>query len=365
MRTRFHVVIVCLSGSVLVGCNDYDHITDDGSAQLVRPDDQSKVTTTDRPEQKADACADYAGLTALLAEKTIACTGTIGPNSFAIDDQGQLKNNFDSCTAGDASARASNFESVTKLVRLQAFRSALPRFQECLVDRYTRWTELFKRTELKSCPAWKKLAVFGEGNAATSKQLGKMQLKFPYVPASPKNVRLPSPGAITQQSARLVPTDLQPSPDERFADIHVPSKSSILYEISYSQPEPNCDDPAVCAAQCAAFLPGFVVSAAGNQLVADPASWYRDRTTTTCSAVPSDDPWCPPNFVHQMSLYSTSSGPVPPGDLYGHPNRGNMGEHCDRWFPGVGNDPGFNYETDLGLECADDAQTICLSRCGD
>jgi len=55
---------------------------------------------------------------------------------------------------------------------------------------------------------------------------------------------------------------------------------------------------------------------------------------------------------------------VPPGDLYGHPNRGDMGEHCIRSISDNTGGPGFNYETDLVLECTDPAHTVCLSRCG-
>jgi len=290
-----------------------------------------------------DPCEGYFGLTALLAQATVSCTGTIGPDSFYVNDNQALENKFSSCKDGPE-----GLEKVKKLLQLQTFHKALPGFQQCLAGRYKLWEDLFARTKLgNNCPNWTATAVVGEGESGTSKQLGKMQPKFPYAP-----------------SAEKARANLKPGPDQRFVNIRVPAKSSIIYEIAYPQANSACDDPAVCAAQCAAFLPGFVVSAAGNQLVADPASWYRDRTTTTCSASPTNDPWCPPDFVHQMSLYSTSSGPVPPGDLYGHPNRGNKGEHCDRWLPGVAPSPGFDYETDLVLECADPAQTVCLSRCG-
>jgi hypothetical protein len=290
---------------------------------------------------QSDACADYSGLTALLAEATVGCTGTIGPESFEINQNGLLQNKFTTCTVGPDKE---NLERVTKILRLQSFHRALPRFQACLTDRYVRWSELFKRTNLKTCPTWTDPAVIGEGGKAASTQLSKMQPRLQYVPASEKDPQL------------------KPTPDERFVGIQAPSKSSILYKISYLQPEPACEDPAVCAAQCAAFLPGFVVSAAGNQLLADPASWYRDRSTLSCSTAGTDDPWCPP-YVHAMAITRTSAGStVPPGDLYGHPNRGDMGERCVRWLPPTETSPGVNYITDLMLECV--APGDCLSRCG-
>ncbi len=289
-----------------------------------------------------DACANYGGLTALLAEATIRCTGTIGPQSFTINGQGLLQNTFSACTSAP---EKENLEKVTKLLGLQSFRSALPKFQECLTDRYTRWSELFQRTNLKSCPVWTEPTVIGEGDRASNTQLSKMQPRLPYVPASDKDPHV------------------KPTPEDRFVDIQAPSKSSILYKISYPQPEPSCDDPAVCAAQCAAFLPGFVVSAAGNHC------WrirhLGSEIAPCCLARPpgTDDPWCPP-YVHAMAITRTSAGStVPPGDLYGHPNRGNMGERCVRWLPPTETTPGTTYITDLGLECV--APGDCLSRCGD
>ena len=289
---------------------------------------------------QTDICADYGGFTALLAEATIACTGTIGPESFEVQN-GLLRNRFTTCTSAPEKEK---LEKVTKLLRLQTFRKALPRFQECLTERYTRWSDLFQRTNLKTCPVWTDATVIGEGDKATSTQLSKMQPNLPYVPASERD------------------PVVKPTPEQLLVGIQAPAKSSILYKIAYPQPEPACDDPAVCAAQCAAFLPGFVVSAAGNQLLADPATWYRDRFTQTCATPGSDDPWCPP-YIHAMATTRTSAGStVPPGDLYGHPNRGDMGERCVRWLPPTETAPGANYVTDLVLECV--APGDCLSRCG-
>jgi len=140
----------------------------------------------------------------------------------------------------------------------------------------------------------------------------------------------------------------------------------MVYKISYPQDEPTCGDPAVCAAQCAAFLPGFVMSAGYGQVVADPASWFRDESgflACGSSPTPSSDPWCPP-YVHAMSVTRTSySSTVPPGDIYGHPSRGGVGEHCFRYVPDPNGGPGSNYETDLLPHCTS-GTTECLSKCG-
>ena len=291
-----------------------------------------------------DACAGYYGFTALLAEETIKCTGTIGPRSFVIDDQGLLKHNFTSCTSGVESERAANFENVTKIVGLQNVRSALPRFQECLTDRFTRWRELFARTKLQTCPVWSMAAVFGKADKVRNRQFAKMRPQLDYVPAGD-----------TRSSKRM--------PDQRFVNIKMPDKTSILYDISYPQEEKECLDPAACAAQCAAFLPGFVVSAGGTQVLADPASWFEPGSyaPNTCKdPANSPDPWCPPDFVHPMSVNNTSGGPIPPGDIFGHENRVGPGERCMRWVPTAGGG-GHDYITDFTSSCTN---SHCVALCG-
>ena len=294
-------------------------------------------------EQPGDECVGYSGLTVSLGEATIRCTGTIGPKSFVVDQKGLLSATFTTCTDDP---KNQSLERVTKLLQLQNFRAALPHYQECLTERFNRWSELFGRISLNSCPTWSEPTVIAADYRASLVQLSKMQPKLQYIPASEKNPRF------------------NPTGNEKFVDITVPAKTSIVYKISYPQGEPTCGDPAVCAAQCAAFLPGFVVSAGNGQVVADPASWFRDESGfLACSDASSTDPWCPP-YVHAMSVTRTSySSHVPPGDIYGHPNRGGVGEHCFRYAPDPGGGPGSNYETDLLLQCTS-GTTECLSKCG-
>ena len=182
------------------------------------------------------ACADYAALTAALAEETVRCTGTIGPDSFLIDDQGRLQNRFTACSVGPDELRGPNLESVSKLVRLQNFPAQLPRFQECLTDRYRRWSELFKRTKLQHCPNWKETAVFGESSLASAQQEGKMQPKLPYAPVYPKDAK-PTPQVQVSKGGRAgggspnllrPPPGLKPGQDQVYVDIRVPTKTSIL-----------------------------------------------------------------------------------------------------------------------------------------
>jgi hypothetical protein len=316
-------------------------------------------------------------LTAALAEATVNCTGTIGPDSFEVKN-GFLVNKF-TCTAEvDAAAKKNGcgqknynecpLERVTKLLDLQNFHTALPRFKECLTDRHDRWSKLFDRTKMVTCPTWKEPTVIGAVSKDGNHQRHLMLPNLKYVPA-PETDKAGSAVYVSPIRESRLPGPEARSDDQRFVDIRVPTKTSVLYNVFYPDGvKRNCADPAVCAAQCAAFLPGFVVSAGGSQVLADPASWYREDNygAKPCGQPGTEDPYCPQDeFVHQMSVNSTSDGiTVPPGDIYGHRNRANVGEHCDRWRPGTSASPGFDYETDLVLECTDLAQTNCLSRCG-
>ncbi|HEY0466309.1 MAG TPA: hypothetical protein VGC79_18995 [Polyangiaceae bacterium] len=315
-----------------------------------------------------DSCADYGALTALLAEATVSCTETIGPKSFVIKD-GYLRNTFTSCVpaankgCGPKDQRECPLERVNRLLGLQEF----PRFRGCLTDHYTRWSKVFQDTHLATCPKWGTPTVIAQGSLASSKQLSKMQPQLPYYGVTQDGKEPGTAVYITPVTKTYAPPGFKPSDADRlYAGIEAPSKSSILYNIAYEEADSTCDDPAVCAAQCAAFLPGFVVSAAGNQLLADPASWFRDDifSSPLCSSATKNNPYCLP-YVHQMSTTRTSpTSTAPPGDIYGYGNRGNNGERCLRWVPGTAGADGGNYQTDLVLECTDSAQTHCLSRCG-
>ena len=325
------------------------------------------------------ACADYGALTAALAQATVDCTGTIGPDSFEVKD-GFLQNKFQACTipppykCGPDTGRDCPLDEVKRIVDLQRFRTALPQFQQCLTDRHRRWSDLFKRAQIEKCPSWKTPVAVGVGSKNSRLQRGRMRLKLSYA-AVPNAAGRKSPVVFYGEVPKsAVPAEAKRTEDQQYVDLRVPTKSSVSYTIFFPDgsfpneeaAQKNCLDPAICAAQCAAFLPGFVVSAGGDQLIADPASWYRDDVFgMDCGNSSTDNPYCPPDFVHPMSVNSTSDGlTVPPGDLYGNRRRANEGEHCLRYAPGPAGQPGFDYETDLVLECTTPSQTTCLSRCG-
>ena len=294
-----------------------------------------------------NACANYGGFTVALAEATVNCTETIGPQSFSVDEKGRLQKTFSHCTGGTAEQQTTNLKAIDALLALQDDNVGQPQLQECLAKRYVRWSKLFVRTGLETCPVWRERKVLAEGNRNTMLQLAKTQPRFQY---------------ISSKAGDPDPKDLKPSTEEEgYVALQVPAKSTVVYTISYPEKPKACEDVAVCAAQCAAFLPGFVVSAAGDQLVADPSSWYGDLTKQSCPASGALNPWCPP-FVHAMAItVTTPESTVPAGDLYGHPNRGGNGERCVRFMPDSHGGAGTNYITDLNQN---GTRVNALSKCG-
>jgi len=340
---------------------------------------------------RKNICDGYGGLATVLAEQTLRCTGTIGPDSFEVQS-GRLKERFTICDENVTAAwnklhpQPSNaLDNVREVLSLQDLGERLPGFQKCLTDRFTRWSAFFKRTGINTCPKWELTKVSGVGDAATAKQRGKMQPKLTYVPALPQGADpttvvvyedapgQPGPGKVVRESELKAPERVAATPDQQYVDIVVPAKSSLFFNIDATATQ-SCDDPAVCAAQCAAFLPGFVVSAARNEVVADPAEWLTNTTFSRPCGVafdrtsnPNPDYYCAPDYVHQMSVNSTlPGGTVPPGDRFGVKERGAMGEHCLKWFPSSTNSSeGVDYETDLLRVCINPASNLlCYSRCG-
>src|SRR5882724_3784313 len=90
MATRLAVLTIVIVGAT--GCGG-------GAADRDEPAASDTVSTS----QALLDCTTYDGYTAALAEATIECTGTIGPNSFAVDLlSGLLGRRFSACTVPGA-----------------------------------------------------------------------------------------------------------------------------------------------------------------------------------------------------------------------------------------------------------------------
>ncbi|MFZ5891010.1 MAG: hypothetical protein ACOY0T_08165 [Myxococcota bacterium] len=324
-------------------------------------------------------CWRYEPLTAAIAAATIDCQGTIGPNSFKVDDKGELVPTFTSCIPGatqskaanaaiapapvaasaaaptpaagavakaaptpagsvppatsaaqagpapaastDAAQAAADYALLTQLLAFQRLPD-LPGIHECVGGRWTRWAKLFERTGITTCPTWQKTEVIGNPKMSdtdpkqnlTALQLAQMQ---PRLPVAPKDCnRYPSKEERRKCVLTSVHEQLEKDPalreDQKLADIIVPPKTSATYTVSVD-PSVKCTDAAVCAAQCAAGFPGFVLAASNNRVDGDATYWLNP-----------DPPFTFAGYQHPMAQYHG-----PPGDVYGHVNR--AGEQCWRW----------------------------------
>lgn len=299
------------------------------------------------PEPSVATCAQFDTITAAIAARTVECRGTIGPTLFEVKS-GYLIRTFAECKTQDSQP----IKEIDTLLALQESRHPkLREFRSCVTERWTDWSELFAKTELTTCPSWQRSEVIGKPSRETLAQLDRMQPRLPDAADALKLCAQAEPAerqqCVSRQLQAALSRDATLTREQRFAEILVAPKTSATYSIAYEPacPTCKCSDVAVCAAQCSAGLPGFVVSASGTRVVADPTYWLYDDPPMTYG----------PPYVHPMSRYLG-----PPGALYGHVNR--VGESCTRWDP-IGR---LHFKTVLQQEDIGGVLgTVSLSRCGD
>lgn len=299
------------------------------------------------PEPSVATCSRFDTITAALASRTLECRGTIGPTLFEVK-AGRLTRTFAECTTQDARA----LKEIDALLAMQeAKHPKLRELRACVTERWTAWTELFAKTELTTCPSWQRTEVIGKPSRESLAQLDRMQPRFPDGAEALKACTQVRPEERAQCVSRELQAALSRDPnlarEQRFAEILVAPQTSATYSVAYEPacPTCKCTDIAVCAAQCSAGLPGFVLAASGTRVVADPTYWLYDDPPMTYG----------PPYVHPMSRYLG-----PPGAIYGHVKR--VGENCTLWDP-LGR---LHFKTLLQQEDMTGATgTTSLSRCGD
>jgi len=249
----------------------------------------------------------------------------------------------------DAAQAEADYALLTQLLSFQQIPD-LPGVSECVGGRWTDWSELFKQTKIKTCPTWVKTEVIGAPvlvpdsqtqakKNLTAQQSARMEPRLPVAPGACNELKTPAERRKCTLDA--VHDQLQKDPqlyrNQKLAQMVVPPKTSATYTVAIDANEP-CDDPAVCAAQCAAAFPGFVLAASGNRVDGDATYWLS-----------ADPPHTYDGYTHPMAQFQG-----PPGDVYGHFNR--IGEKCWRWDDFDG----------LYVETLRDAQIpgVPLSHCG-
>ena len=232
-------------------------------------------------------CTTYNGYTAALAEATVDCTGTIGPNSFDIDVLGLLSRNFSTCTGpgGDESLLR-----IDRLLSLQ-LREGLSLRTACFAEAWTNWLLTLVGTNLSVCPVWTKLSATGS----------------------------PTPDNVAQNAATLPPL---PDPNPHTPVVY--GKEQFVYSVRFPAPLPLlqlCRTPQSCARLCSGGLAGFFVGESGGNVIGDPY-WWLDPTDYG-----GNSPYSAP-YWHPMSYADDDV----PGAIYGDWAR--RGEWCS-WWNGV------------------------------
>jgi hypothetical protein len=253
------------------------------------------------PPRDLQICEQYKAYTAALAEATVACTNTLGPDSFDASS-GVLRRKFDTCTGPGPKAREL-LADVDDLLALQKFPGQ-DQLRECYVEPWKAWRQKFFDSGNRSCPMWQ--------NATP-------------VPGTDANVETVGVNARAEPRLRL-PRETKPGERIDFPSNVKPNvkfgKEFFYYTVAFrdfSEHGQPCGDAQSCAALCTGGLAGFYQGTKEDRILGD-ALWWWDPT----SYDPSTDPYRQNGYYHPMSYF----GPLP-GALFGHPNR--VGEACSYW----------------------------------
>jgi hypothetical protein len=265
------------------------------------------------------SCAALNHYTAAIAEATIACTGTLGPDSLTIGPTGLLQRNFTQCSATVSSSVGAGLrQTIDDLLGLQ--QRANVSAKACFAPQWASWRASFLNSGNSVCPSWTVIASLG---TATFASVARVVGELPILSTLPI-------GGILQ-------------------DVLDATKENFLYAVALPLPPPvqPCGDALSCAQACTGGLPGFFLGTQNQLALGDPCWWLSSTTYASGS-----NPFQQNGYYHPMSYYGD-----PPGDIYGHRNR--VSEACSRWGGG------YHYQGVLELDCVSpgDPNSPCSSIC--
>jgi hypothetical protein len=289
-----------------------------GAPEATSPSDQIGATS-----QSLD-CKAFDGYTAALASYTVDCLGTIGPQSFKVDEAGHLRRAFGRCTQDD-----SKRQSIDDILGLQYREGLFPHATECIAGRWAEWKSSFDRSDVVECPRWRKDGVV---NAPTRERMSRIVGEFPATERRHGPVRVAGPVANGATFGGL-------------------AEQNHAFTVSFpaGAPTQSCGTPAACAARCAGGFAGFVLQAEGAKVLGDPTYWLADDVYDDMDT----DPFWADGYFHPMSYF----GPVP-GVIAGHRARSYLDEQCS-YFDGT-----LHVILNLRINCLDNADLdSCISLC--
>jgi hypothetical protein len=233
--------------------------------------------------------------TAAIAEATIACTGTLGPDSFDAES-GTLRRKFETCPAAKEEKVA--LQDVDDLLGLQSFPGQ-SQLRQCFAEPWKAWRQRFLESGNRTCPTWERDGSVGE---ATKESVARLATALPKLPTK-KEMR-------AGQRIDVPPLIKRDTPF---------GKKNSYYRVRFgesSPPNQPCASAQSCAALCTEGLGGFFLERKDDLILGDPL-WWEDPT----NYAPGPDPYLAPEYYHPMSFYGD-----PPGARFGHRNR--VGELC-------------------------------------
>jgi len=293
-------------------------------ASLAAPAQLSSVSLSRLPQK--NPCQAFDSYTAALARDTIACIGTIGPNTFRLNDKGHLRRSFQACTvplerdpdAPKGDGEDHRLQNIDDMISIQ---SRNERAGVCIPRQWTTWRQGFLAAGNRVCPS----------------------LEFV------QNIGSPNPEGVKANASRL--PHLNPKeglPAGREGTV-IPGDQLAYYKASFREGTKGqpCGDAQSCAQACLGGLPGGFVGNVDGYTVVDPLWWLMDYKFPD----PSEDPFMGYDYYHPMSFENEL-----PGDLYGHINR--VGEQCSYYLAPD------HYLAVLQADCIVDYDlSSCMSRC--
>ncbi len=243
-------------------------------------------TDTATVSQGLLGCKAYDGYTAAIAEATIDCIGTIGPNTFLVNALGLLVRDFSVCTLPGS---VDSLLRVDRLLSLQ-LRPELALATVCIAQAWTTWmVTVVVPQRISVCPVWTKLSASGS----------------------------PTPQNVAQNIQTLPPLpDSDPYREVPYG------KEQFLYAVSLPSPPPllqQCKTAQSCARACTGGFAGFFVGESGSNVIGDPY-WWLDP-----SDYGSNSPYRASGYYHPMSYAPEDV----PGAIYGDWAR--RGDACSWW----------------------------------
>ena len=287
-----------------------------------------------------EGCSAFDAYTAALGTLAVDCLGTIGPDSFYIDDKGYLRRNFERCVEPSQPtnsklvrpiairtpivldpkappvAEKNLLRDIDDLLGVQILTKEQQGARECFAGGWAAWLKEFKAANVQVCPVWTKTGTI---NAPTARIIDAYAKLLPKLPAKEDGTEPPDPKVNSSYSVRFPTT---PPQDQK------------------------CQTPADCGRLCVGGFKGAWVDGKGETAILDPIYWLITTEYTTTN------PFMRAGYYHKMSYFGDD-----PGMIYGHRNR--TGEYCSRFYDGV------HYLLYLEEDCAVEGDlSTCVSRCG-